>query len=85
MKIRIYNAKILTMEEGEGIFEGEVRIEENRIVYVGISGSFDDEAEHTEWDREIDAKGNLVMPGFKKCTYTFRNDISAVVCGRSSA
>ena len=65
MKIRIYNAKILTMEEGEGIFEGEVRIEENRIVYVGISGSFDDEAEHTEWDREIDAKGNLVMPGFK--------------------
>ena len=50
MKIRIYNAKILTMEEGEGIFEGEVQIEEKRIAYVGISGSFDGEAEHTEWD-----------------------------------
>ncbi len=65
MKIRIYNAKILTMEEGEGIFEGEVWIEENRIVYVGTGGSSGDETEHTKWDREINARGNLVMPGFK--------------------
>lgn len=84
MKIRIYNAKILTMEECKGIFEGEVRIEENRIVYVGISGSFDGEAEHTEWDREIDAKGNLVMLVLKMHIH-IRDDISTVVCGRSSA
>ena len=65
MKIRIYNAKILTMAEGEGIIEGEIQIEGNRVAYVGTSGSFDAEALQKEWDREIDAKGNLVMPGFK--------------------
>lgn len=65
MKIRIYNAKILTMAEGEGIIEGEIQIEGNRVAYVGTSGSFDAEALQKEWDREIDAEGNLVMPGFK--------------------
>ena len=65
MKIRIYNAKILTMAEGEGIIEGEIQIEGNRVAYVGTSGSFDAEALQKEWNREINAKGNLVMPGFK--------------------
>ncbi len=59
MKIRIYNARILTMNCDEGIFYGEIQVENSRITYVGAAtagGSF---------DREIDCGGNLIMPGFK--------------------
>ena len=35
MNIRLYNAKILTMCEDEEIFEGEVWIQGDRILYVG--------------------------------------------------
>lgn len=61
MNIRIWNARILTMEEGREIFHGEIQIKGNKIVYVGPMLS---EAEY-EWEREIDATGNLIMPGFK--------------------
>ncbi len=62
MKIRLYNAKILTMEEERGIFHGEVWVKDNKILYVGKeSDVFDAE----EWDEEIDCEGNLLMPGFK--------------------
>lgn len=61
MKIRIYNARILTMEEGRDIFEGELHVIGNKISYVGPSISESKE----EWAREIDADGNVVMPGFK--------------------
>ncbi len=70
MNIRFYNAKILTMEEGRAIFDGEIWIKKERIVYIAeASGGC---REHNEmdmpplvWDREIDCKGNLLMPGFK--------------------
>ncbi len=68
MNLRIYNARILTMEEGKAIFIGEIHIKGNRISYVGESLS---EAElcracgDISWDREIDANGNVIMPGFK--------------------
>ena len=61
MKIRIYHARILTMEEGRPIFWGEIQIVGNRIQYVGPEL----EAPADDWDRQIDAQGNLVMPGFK--------------------
>ncbi len=61
MNIRIHNARILTMEQGRDIFWGEVQIKGNRISYVGNS----DNAPKNEWDREIDAQGNVIMPGFK--------------------
>lgn len=61
MNIRIYNARILTMKQGEGIFCGEVQIKDGRLVYVGEEKKGDGE----KWDREIDAEGNLLMPGFK--------------------
>lgn len=61
MKIRIYNARILTMEQNSEMFEGEIQIEDDKIVYVGKSMATDE----VVWDREIDAKKNLVMPGFK--------------------
>ncbi|MBO5167405.1 MAG: amidohydrolase [Lachnospiraceae bacterium] len=39
MNIRLYNAKILTMEEDREIFEGEIHIQGDRIIYVGEYGS----------------------------------------------
>lgn len=70
MKTRIYNARILTMEEGRGIFRGEVWIRGGRITDVKVyDGEEKDtgsrEAQPGGWDEEIDAGGNLIMPGFK--------------------
>ena len=60
MNIRIYNARILTMEENRPIFVGELHVKGNKIAYVGPV------KEDTKvWDREIDAEMNLIMPGFK--------------------
>lgn len=59
MKTRLYNARILTMNEGEEIFEGEIHIEDSRITYVG-----NDKGEGN-FDKEIDCHRNLLMPGFK--------------------
>ena len=61
MKIRIYNARILTMVEGQELFAGEIQVEEGKITYVGEEKK---DASGT-WDREIDAGGNVLMPGFK--------------------
>lgn len=61
MKIRIYNARILTMEEESTLFEGELHVKGNKIAYVGPALS----AQNEVWDREIDANGNVIMPGFK--------------------
>lgn len=60
MNIRFYNARILSMEEGTGIEEGEVWVKGPYIVYRGPGRPSD-----TVWDREIDVKGNVLMPGFK--------------------
>lgn len=58
MKLRFFNAKILTMEN-ENIIEGELCTDGGKITYVG--------AERTSgcYDREIDLQGNLIIPGFK--------------------
>ena len=59
MKIRFYNARILTMVDGQDMFNGELVVEDNKIAYVGCDkqdGSF---------DKEIDCNNNLLMPGFK--------------------
>lgn len=37
MNIRFYNAKILTMEENREIFEGEVHVRDEKILYVGTN------------------------------------------------
>ena len=65
MNIRIYNARILTMEEGKPLFEGELHVKGNRITYVGTSLSKEELCGQVDWDREIDANGNVIMPGFK--------------------
>lgn len=48
------------MTEGEPVFEGEVHVEGNRIVYVGP-----EREQEKKFDREIDCERNLLMPGFK--------------------
>lgn len=62
MNIRLYNARVLTMEENRSIFHGEVCIKDNKIIYVGESECA---LEDMVWDREMDCEGNLLMPGFK--------------------
>lgn len=62
MNIRIYHARIITMEENKPVFEGEVHVKGNKIAYVGPAL---EDGKRNTWDREIDAKGNVIMPGFK--------------------
>ena len=70
MNIRFYNARILTMNVGEELFEGELWVKENRIIYVGDTSNLEDFYNNSgitaiAWDREIDCEGNVLMPGFK--------------------
>lgn len=72
MNIRFFNAKILTLQENHTFLveEGELWVKGDSICYIGDGTDteqvFKNEAERMIlWDREIDAKGNLLMPGFK--------------------
>ena len=70
MNIRLYNARILTMEEGRELFEGEIWVQGERILYVG-DGKNQQEIDASlpgksiKWDKETDCGKNLLMPGFK--------------------
>ena len=68
--VRFYNAKILTIKEYHKfeIMEGELWVKGDKIVYIGDAKS--DPSDNSlmieeVWDREINANGNLLMPGFK--------------------
>lgn len=65
MNIRFYNARILTMESGFDIFEGELWVSGNKILFTGDLKSCNKSKEEIAWDREIDVNKNLLMPGFK--------------------
>ena len=69
MNIKIINARILTMNKGEDIFQGSLYTKDDRIVYVGAALSEIEEQSLLpvgyKADRTIDAGGNLLMPGFK--------------------
>lgn len=72
MNIRFYNARILTMADGCRMETGEVWVEGNRISYAGPSRPAgccpampEGQKQEKKWDREIDAEGNVLMPGFK--------------------
>ena len=66
MNIRLYNARILTMEEGRDIFEGELHIEGDTVVYAGKSMTKEElAAAGKSFDIERDCLGNVIMPGFK--------------------
>ena len=58
--IRFYKGKLLAMDGKPDISENEVWVEGDKISYVGPA-----KAEMPSFEREIDLKGNLLMPGFK--------------------
>ena len=64
MKTYFKNAKIMTMENGVDIFEGELLTENDVIVYCGKKIPDDSELLIGDIDT-IDCRGNLLMPGFK--------------------
>ena len=69
MNIRLYNAKILTMEKDRDVFSGEVWVRNDRIAYVAdeeeLASEWGQDFPRIAWDIELDCKGNLLMPGFK--------------------
>ena len=70
MNIRFYNAKILTLlpEHKFEIIEGELWVKGDTICYLGAAKEAGESVKGEDvivWDREIDVKGNLLMPGFK--------------------
>ena len=72
MNIRFYNARILT--ETMDITEGELWVRGNTICYIGdgedVSTVCKEPGDVILWDREIDVKRNLLMPGFKMRTHS---------------
>lgn len=69
MNIRFYQARILTMQDCEIGF-GELWVQDERIVYVGLAEDTADayrrlSLTEESWDLELDCEGNLLMPGFK--------------------
>lgn len=62
MKIRFYNARIMKLDTADKscpIIKGELHTNNNKISYIGKENKGGD------FDREVDCKGNLLMPGFK--------------------
>lgn len=85
MRYRFFNARVLTMEPGRDIFNGEVWVVSDRIKFSGTEEEASTYCEsHPDemlvWDEEIDCKGNLLMPGFKNA-----HTHSAMTLMRSSA
>ncbi|HBH94338.1 MAG TPA: amidohydrolase [Ruminococcaceae bacterium] len=63
MKIRFFNARIMPLSTNDNscsIIEGELHTNGSKICYVG-----ENVKDAEGFDREIDCKGNLIMPGFK--------------------
>jgi len=48
------------MIDGQDVYEGELWVDDNKILYVGTPKNSD-----IVWDKEIDCEKNLLMPGFK--------------------
>lgn len=69
MNIRLYNARILTMEKDRPVFRGEVWVKNDRIAYVAAEDelriSWNSDIPRITWDVEMDCRGDLLMPGFK--------------------
>lgn len=70
MNIRLYNARILTMEKDKPIFFGEIWVKNEKIAYIADEEELHKEWRKTDiprisWEIEIDCQGNLLMPGFK--------------------
>jgi 5-methylthioadenosine/S-adenosylhomocysteine deaminase len=60
MITRFYHARILPLDGSTKLFSGELVVADGRIAFLGQEGGYAGSA-----DREIDCRGNLLMPGFK--------------------
>lgn len=72
MNIRLYNARILTMEKDRDIFFGEIWIKNDKIAFIEQQSQIDmhmsvPDLPRINWDVQLDCEGNLLMPGFKNC------------------
>ena len=78
MRIRFYNAGILTMESDK-VIKGELWTCDDKIEYIGDSKPSD-----RSFDREIDCKGNILMPGLKNAhthsAMTFARSLADEYC-----
>ena len=79
MSIRFYNCRILSMK-ADKITEGELWTDNDKISYIGPAK---DKAGIT-FEREIDCKGNLLMPGLKNAhthsAMTFSRSLADEYC-----
>ena len=77
MRNRLYNARLLTLKDGDKVTSGEVWVKDSVIEKViiyktdnGINNSKDSVSNYNSseiFDEQIDCMGNLLMPGFKNC------------------
>ena len=79
MSVRFYNCRILKMTDDK-IIDGELWTDKDRISYIGPSVDVSDK----KFDREIDCKGNLLMPGLKNAhthsAMTFSRSLADEYC-----
>jgi len=59
MKTLLKNARLLTMNEGEEIYFGDLVVEGSKISYIG------ENAPKGDYDKVIECEGNVLMPAFK--------------------
>ena len=78
MRIRFYNARILTMQDNS-VLNGELWTADKKIEYIGESKPSD-----KPFDREINCNGNLIMPGLKNAhthsAMTFSRSLADEYC-----
>ncbi|MBE7069880.1 MAG: amidohydrolase [Ruminococcaceae bacterium] len=79
MSVRFYNCRILSMKDDK-ITEGELWTDNDKISYIGPKKDTNGIA----FDREIDCKGNLLMPGLKNAhthsAMTFSRSLADEYC-----
>ena len=79
MSVRFYNCRILSMKDSN-ITEGERWTENDRISYIGPKA----DTKGKTFDREIDCKGNILMPGLKNAhthsAMTFSRSLADEYC-----
>jgi len=73
--IRFYNGRLLKLNGSFNITDEEVWVDGNKISYIGPERT---DMQSTEFEREIDLNGNLLMPSFKNA-----HTHSAMSFGRS--
>lgn len=70
MLTRLYNCKILTMNENDEIFDGELWIKDDcisNVIQYNNENKKDDIGKNNTFDKSIDLSGKLLLPGFKNC------------------